>query len=94
MIKRRFGEDFATKISANIEIKAAEVARRDNKGKRRPRADGKDNRADRKPREQREKKEEDKPAVPAEEAPKQEAVADKDAPKREGRRRGGREGQQ
>lgn len=33
MIKRRFGEDFATKISGNIEIKAAEVAKkRDNRG--------------------------------------------------------------
>ena len=65
MIKRRFGEDFATKISGNIEIKAAEVARRDAKGKRRPRTDGKDNRGDRKPREQREKKEEEKPAAAA-----------------------------
>ena len=62
MIKRRFGEDFATKLSGNIEIKAAEV-RKDAKGKRRPRTDGKDNRGEKKPREQREKKEEEKPAA-------------------------------
>jgi hypothetical protein len=38
MIKRRFGEDFATKISANIEVKAQEISRKDNKGgKRKPR---------------------------------------------------------
>ena len=38
MIKRRLGEDFATKISANIELKAAEVAKRGDKGgKRKPR---------------------------------------------------------
>jgi len=57
MIKKRFGEDFATKISANIEIKAAEVPKRDAKGgKRRPRVDGKDRaeKGERKPREQRE----------------------------------------
>lgn len=42
MIKRRFGDDFATKISENIEIKAAEIIRKDAKGgKRRPRVDGK-----------------------------------------------------
>lgn len=42
MIKRRFGDDFATKISENIEIKAAEVVKKDARGqKRRPRVDGK-----------------------------------------------------
>ena len=38
MIKRRFGEDFVSKLSGSIEIKAAEVARRDGKGgKKKPR---------------------------------------------------------
>ena len=38
MIKRRFGDNFATALSSNLEVKAAEVARRDNKGgKRKPR---------------------------------------------------------
>ena len=38
MIKRRFGETFATTLSSSLEVKAAEVARRDNKGgKRKPR---------------------------------------------------------
>jgi hypothetical protein len=91
MIKRRFGDDFATAISANLEVKATEVVRRDAKGgKRRPR-ENKGERADRKPREQREEKKEEKPAA-TEEAPKAEE-ATKEAPKREGRRRGGREGQ-
>jgi len=55
MIKRRFGEDFATKLSANVEIKAAEVARKDNRGgKRKPRENRgeKGERKERKPREQ------------------------------------------
>ena len=41
MIKRRFGEEFHTKINQNIEIKAAEVTKknaRDNK--RKPKTDG------------------------------------------------------
>lgn len=91
MIKRRLGEDFVTAISANLEVKATEVVRKNAKGdKRKPRGD----RPDRKPRE--EKKE---GAAKTEEAPKAEEGAKKEeapkaeAPKREGRRRGGREGQ-
>jgi len=50
MIKRRFGETFATTLSSNLEVKAAEVARKDNKGgKRKPRAE-KGERKERKPR--------------------------------------------
>jgi hypothetical protein len=42
MIKRRFGEEFVAKINENLDIKAAEVVRKDVKGgKRRPRVDGK-----------------------------------------------------
>ena len=41
MIKRRFGEDFHTKITQNLEVKAAEVAKRNARdNKRRPRPDG------------------------------------------------------
>jgi hypothetical protein len=91
MIKKRLGDDFATAISSNIEVKAPEVARKDAKGyKKRPR-ENKGERPDKKPREQKEEKKEDKPA--AEEAPKKEEAPKADAPKREGRRRGGREGQ-
>jgi|JI10StandDraft_1071094.scaffolds.fasta_scaffold301744_2 hypothetical protein len=67
MIKRRFGEEFHTKLNENLEIKAAEVAKkyvRD--GRRKPRENKE--RGERKPRENREKKEGDKPegeAVPA-----------------------------
>jgi len=51
MLKKRLGEDFAAKIADKIEIKAAEVARRDAKGgKRKPRGDFK---GERKPREQK-----------------------------------------
>lgn len=52
MIKKRFGEDFVTSIKDKIDIKAAEVVRKDFKtgGKRRPRTDAKE----RKPREQKE----------------------------------------
>lgn len=90
MIKRRFGDDFATAISANLEVKATEVVRKDAKGfKRRPR-ENKGERAERKPREPKEEKKDEKAAEV--EAPKQEE-ASKDAPKREGRRRGGRDGQ-
>jgi len=55
MIKRRFGDDFANSIKDRIEIKAAEVVRKDFKtgGKRKPRTDGKE-RGERKPREQKE----------------------------------------
>jgi hypothetical protein len=91
MIKRRFGDDFATAISSNIEVKALEIVRKDAKGGKRKPRENKGERAERKPREQKdEKKEEGKPA--AEEAPKEEAPKEA-APKREGRRRGGREGQ-
>jgi hypothetical protein len=41
MIKRRYGEEFHTKISENLEIKAIELKQRNARdGKRRPR-DGK-----------------------------------------------------
>ncbi len=62
MLKKRFGEDFATKIAGNLEIKAAEVKKNNRDGKRKPRTDGKQGpRPDRKPRE--EKKEEKPVAV-------------------------------
>ena len=65
MIKKRFGDDFATSISANIEIRAADVTRKDNKGgKRKPKGDQKE-RKERKPRE--EKKEEAPAATDARE---------------------------
>ena len=51
MIKRRFGEDFATAISSNLEIKAHEAVRKDAKGgKRRPR-ENRGDKPERKPRE-------------------------------------------
>ncbi len=46
MIKSRLGEDFATKIASNIEIKAIETKKNGKDGKRKPRGDFKD----RKPR--------------------------------------------
>jgi hypothetical protein len=92
MIKRRFGDEFATAISSNLEVKATEAIRRDAKGgKRRPR-ENRGDKPERKPREQREEKKEEKPAA-TEEAPKA-AEEKQEAPKREGRRRGGREGQE
>ena len=57
MIKKRFGEDFATKISGNIEIKAHEVVRRDARGGQRQRRGGprqdRGERGERKPRERK-----------------------------------------
>lgn len=86
MIKRRLGDEFATNISANLEVKAQEAARKDARGvKRKPRAGGE--------RKQREQKEEKKEEKLVEEAPKQQEAPKAEAPKREGRRRGGREGQ-
>ena len=99
MLKKRFGDDFVSTISSNLEIKAHEVVRRDNRGgrgQRRPRGDRTD-KGDRRPREKREKKEGEKAE---EETTQQQPAAtttegDKSAPaKREGRRRGAREGQQ
>lgn len=69
MIKRRFGDDFATSISANLEIKAHEPNRKDAKGGKRG-GKPRENR-ERKPREQKEEKKEEKPAA-TEEAPKAE----------------------
>jgi hypothetical protein len=40
MVKRRFGEEFHTRISQNLEIKAAEVKKNARDNKRRPRPDG------------------------------------------------------
>lgn len=54
MIKRRYGEAFATALAPSLEIKSSEAARRDAKGKRKPRINN--NRGDkpeRKPREPR-----------------------------------------
>lgn len=49
MIKKRFGDDFVTSITANLEVKTQEAAKRDAKGKgRKPRGDFK---GERKPRE-------------------------------------------
>ena len=50
MIKKRFGEDFATKIAANLEVKANEVAKKDVRGGKQRRVRGGD-RGERKPRE-------------------------------------------
>ena len=56
MIKKRLGEDFAAKISGNIEIKANEVVRRDARGgrgqRRAPRGDRAE-KGERKPRERK-----------------------------------------
>lgn len=93
MIKRRYGEEIHTKLSANLEVKANEVAKKQNKdNKRRPRGDRPDGK-DRKPRENKDRKEGAKieeetaqPPVPTEE---------KAAPvKRDGRKRGNRDGQE
>lgn len=52
MIKRRFGEEFHTKLNENLEIRAAEVARKQGRDNRRkPRGDGE--KRERKPRENR-----------------------------------------
>ena len=49
MIKKRFGDDFANSITANLEVKTQEAVKRDAKGKgRKPRGEYK---GDRKPRE-------------------------------------------
>jgi len=53
MIKKRFGEDFATKISGNIEIKATEVVRRDARGGRGQRRGPRGEKGERKPRERK-----------------------------------------
>jgi hypothetical protein len=48
MIKKRFGDDFATSINANLEVKTQEAVKRDAKGKgRKPR----EFKGERKPRE-------------------------------------------
>jgi len=65
MLKKRFGEEFATKIANNLEIKAAEVKKNNRDGKRKPRTDGKQGpRPDRKPRDEK-KEEKTVPAVTA-----------------------------
>ena len=96
MIKRRFGDDFHAKITPSLEIKAAEAKRNPRDNKRRPRADGE--KRDRKPRDNKDKKEGEKaepdtqPQAP--QAATEQTQEQKAAPaKREGRRRGGREGQ-
>lgn len=96
MIKKRFGEDFHTKIAERLEVKAAvDHTKKDYKKKRNNnREGGKDNR-ERKPRAER--KEGEKPVdaetTPAADQPKGDKPVDKEAPKRDGRRRGPREGQ-
>ena len=50
MIKKRFGEDFAAKISANIDIRANEVAKKDVRGGKQRRVRGGE-RGERKPKE-------------------------------------------
>jgi hypothetical protein len=65
MIKKRFGEDFLAKISGNVEVKVAEVIRKDPRtgkprrprGERGDRQDNRGDRGDRKPREPRENRE-------------------------------------
>ena len=54
MLKKRFGEDFATKLSGNLEVKLTQVVKKDVRGgrQRKPRGD----RGERKPREPREPK--------------------------------------
>ena len=95
MIKRRLGDSFHSQLSDNLEVKAIEVARKGGRGdgRRRPRGEHKE-RGERKPREPREKKE---GAEKVEEETAQQgkpAETEQAAPKREGRRRGGREGQE
>ena len=96
MIKRRFGEDFRTKLNDNLEVKAAEVAKKQGRDNRRkPKAEGE--RKERKPRENKQKKEAEKAQGEAQQQPvavQQTQEQKPAAPKREGRRRGGREGQQ
>ena len=51
MIKRKLGEDYAAKLSASLEVKVAEVARKEVKGGRRKPREGRGEKGDRKPRE-------------------------------------------
>ena len=50
MLKKRFGDDFANKISSNLEIKANEIAKKDVRGGKQRRVRGGE-RGERKPRE-------------------------------------------
>lgn len=96
MIKRRFGDDFHTQLSDKLEVKVAEVVRKNVRdgGRRKPRGDNKE-RGERKPRENRDRKEGDKVQAEATEPKAEQGTEEKTAPaKREGRRRGGREGQE
>lgn len=60
MIKRRFGETFHTAISANLEVKNAEITRKDGKGGKRKPRENRGDKPERKPRENREEKKEEK----------------------------------
>lgn len=53
MIRRRLGEDVAAQLSASLEVKAPEVARRDAKGGRKKPRGERPERGERKPREPR-----------------------------------------
>jgi len=90
MIKKRLGDDFASKLSDNLQVKVTEVAKKDARGgKRKPRENRgeKGDKPERKPKgEQTEAKAEEKPQEEG-------AKPQQEAPKREGRRRGNREGQ-
>ena len=90
MLASRFGEDFVGRIESHLDVKVTEQ-RRDNKGKGgKPRADRerKDNRPQRQPRE---KKEEG--AQQQQDQPKAEEGTNEAPKKREGRKRGNRDGQ-
>lgn len=81
MLAARFGDDFVNKIQDNLEIKAHEGNRKDNRKRR----DQKD-----KPKKEKERKQE------GEEKPREEGAEkekEKERPKREQRRRGNRDGQ-
>lgn len=91
MIKRRFGEQFHAEVAERLEIKQVESRKVAGDKKRRPQQKGK-----RQPREGKEGKpqgEGQKAEKTTEEKPQAAQEGKKDAPKREARRRGPREGQ-
>jgi hypothetical protein len=89
MIKRRFGEQFHAEVAERLEIKQVESRKAAGDKKRRPVKGGKRQLREGKPQQTQEGQE----AKKTEEKP-QSQEGKKEAPKREARRRGPREGQQ
>ena len=86
MLKKRFGDDFYTRVAENLDVKATEVAKREHRGKRRQGDNKREGRGPRQPRERGERPErKDAPKKDDGEEKPQDAAQE---PKREGRRRG------